>query len=201
MARDQMRSAVPLDETPMASANRNLLLQDTQTRRASEQHDDSWVDDVDLLAQVYAAVSDICPCRLPPLRTVLDRTGEVDGIYVQADASDRTAEPLARLSDKRPSRFGLVSARSFTDEHNPGVGAALAHDGFADARSPASPTGLDLPGKPSESDGFVCNAPDSCAGSFTRVHGAGCLDRRRDRQPGEGPNGALWPRRPATLPR
>jgi hypothetical protein len=40
-----------------------------------------------------------------------------------------------------------MSARRFTDEHNPGVGAALAHDGFADARSPASPTGLDLLGE------------------------------------------------------
>jgi hypothetical protein len=180
MARDEMRSAIPLDETPVASPNRNLLLQDTQTRRASEQHDDPGVDDVDLLVQVYAAVSDICRCRLAPLRTVLDGAGEVDRIVVQTDTPNRAAEPVARVPDKRPSRFGLVSARSFTDEHNPGVGAAFAHDGFADAPSPASPTGLDVPGKPSESDGFVCNAPDSCAGAFTRVHGAGRLDRRRD---------------------
>jgi hypothetical protein len=52
---------------------------------------------------------------------------------VQCDAPDCTPEPLARLSNERPSRFGLVSSRRFADEDDLGVGAALADDGLAGA--------------------------------------------------------------------
>jgi hypothetical protein len=144
-----MHPAIALDETPVLSTNGDPFVQHTETGSAPEQHDNPWVDDVDLLAYVDPGVSDICHRRRASPSTVFDRAGEIHGVLIQPNAPDRTPQRLARLSDKRPSRFGFVSSRRFTDEDNLGVGAALADDGLADAASLAPPTGLDLSGNPS----------------------------------------------------
>jgi hypothetical protein len=146
VAGDEMRPAIPFDETPVLSTHRDLFVQHTETGSASEQHDNPWVDDVDLLTHVDAAVSDICRGRFASPWAVFDRTGEIDSLLVQADVLDRAPEPLTRLSNERPSCFGFASSRRFTDEDNLGVGAPLASDGFADAPSLALPAGLDVSG-------------------------------------------------------
>jgi len=106
----------------MSITNSDLLVKDTETGGASQQHDDLRIEDVELLTQVDSTVSDICRSQCAPRWAVFEQTGEVDGVFVQSDAPDRTAEPLARLSDKRPPRFGLFSAWRFTKEENLGVG-------------------------------------------------------------------------------
>jgi hypothetical protein len=144
VAGDEVRSAIALDETSMSSTHGNLLVQDAETGRPPEQHDNPWVDDVDLLTDVDAAVSDVCGGRSASRPAVFDRTGEIDILFGEAHALDRTAEPLTRLSNKGSPRLGLVSAGRFADEDNLGVGAPLASDGLAGAPSLALAARLDL---------------------------------------------------------
>jgi hypothetical protein len=119
VAGDETRSAILLDETSVLGTNGSLLVQDAETGSAPEQHDHSRVDDVDLVMPMDAALSDVCRGRFASRSAVFDRAGEIHGVLVQPQAPDCTAEPLARLSDERPSRFGLLPTRSFTDEDNP----------------------------------------------------------------------------------
>jgi len=173
VAGNQVRPAMPFDETAVAGTHGNPLVQHSETGDPFEQHDNPWMDDVELTSEVDGAVSDVGRgwCASGP--AALDRTGEIDLSFVQTDALNRTAEPLAGPPDKWPPRLGLVPAGRFTHEDNEGAGAALTNDDFADTTPPAPPTGFDLAGNPPKSRARVggrCPRASNCAIRCTTHH-------------------------------
>jgi hypothetical protein len=118
MTGDQIGPGVAFDHAPMTIANSHFLVQHGEARCAPEQHDDLGVEDVKLLQQVDSAVCNICRARLPASRAIFNRTGEVHGALIEADASNRAAEPLSGPSDKGSPRLRFHPAGCFTDEHD-----------------------------------------------------------------------------------
>jgi len=143
MTGDEMGPAMTLDHTPVPLAHHHTLVQHTETRGAPEQHGDLRIDDIKLPAQMDSAVDDIRRTWLAPCRAIRDRTGEVGGLFVQPDVSDRAAEPHPCPADERPPGLRLLSAGCFADEHNLGIRVPLAQDRLTQGIPSASPTGLD----------------------------------------------------------
>jgi hypothetical protein len=113
-------------------------------RGAPHKDDDPRVDDAELLEEMHPRMRDICSRGRVVRRTVTNRIREIHGLFVQADRAERPAQPLTRLSDKRPSRFRLSPARCFAHEYDLGIWVTLANHWHTGPMLFAPPTGCDL---------------------------------------------------------
>ena len=61
-------------------------------------------------------------------RTALDDVGDIDLFALEAHGLDHVVEQLAAAADEGHARCVFIRARAFADEHEAGVGVAVAED-------------------------------------------------------------------------
>ena len=97
---------------------------------AAEGDDQLGADAGDLLAEVGLAGGDLVGLRVAVLgRAALDDVGDEDLGAGQPDAVEEVVEQFAGLSDEGAALLVFVEAGAFADEHQLGVGVAVAGNG------------------------------------------------------------------------
>ena len=98
-------------------------------RIPSEGHHDRRVEDLELAAQVRRAGRDLVGLRVAIVgRPALDDVRDEHVLATPADVREELDQQVAGPTDERPALAVLVEARALADEHDLGLGVALARD-------------------------------------------------------------------------
>ena len=133
----------------MVARDEDLLAQRVAAGDFAQQHDDPGPNQRHLLAQIVQARLGLVRLGIAVLRrTALDHVADVHVGALDADGVDHPRQQFARAADEGPAQPILLLPRALADEHQRGVGVALAgHDVAAVLAEPAFAAILQFLGK------------------------------------------------------
>ena len=154
-------------------------------RVPAQRHDQGRVEDLELALEVRRAGRDLVGLRVAVVgRAALHDVRDEDLVAAPAERAQVLRQELAGATDERPAEPILVESRALADEHDLGVGAALAGDGVrAGLMEAAAGAGADLGRHVVERHLalVVGHADPPATAAPLRRHGTA---RRRGRRPG-----------------
>lgn len=139
----------------MLIANRHVAIQNRETGDTTEEDDDVWFDDAELLQQVRLAMRDVRREWFPRRPAIFHDAGEVHRPFVEPDIPNRRTKPLSRSANERSSCLRLVTSRRFTDEHHVCIGMSFTGDRLPHRIVPTKPAPRDLACDPVERRAFI----------------------------------------------
>jgi len=154
VARDEVEPAIALNDRAVLIANRHVTIQDSEAGHTTEEDDDVWFDDAELLQHVRSAMRDVRREWLACRPAIFHDAGEVHRTFIEPDIPNRRTEPLSRSANERSSRLGLVTSRCFTDEHHVCIGISFTGDRLPHRIFPTKPAHRDLARDPVERGAF-----------------------------------------------
>ena len=144
MERRHEPHAPALEPTAVVAGDEDLLVERPAAGDLAEQRHDLGLNQRDLLPKVREARLRLRRLRVAvSRRAALDDVGDIDVGPLEPDRVDHPRQKLAGSSDERPREPVLLRAGALADEHQIGVGIALARHGIQSA--PTQPASFTVP--------------------------------------------------------